>query len=187
MAHKTQRPPQVICAKNIAFLHLLHVVPSEPTTRIVHDTPKDRVVRCLSLEQERHLSGTLAVLSSIEENTKFITAVAIRELRESRDAEQSFLQVLLAVNKSCPESAEAYLEASSQGLERVLRVLSRATRGKSPSGSLQTWAEHKKHTMIVSSGKSSKRLSQSARSASSHACVLPSGSGTKRASRCRMP
>jgi hypothetical protein len=104
----------------------------------VHDILKDHNARCLSLEQERHLSGTLAVLSSIEEHTEFITAVAIRELLESRDAEQPVLQVLLAVNKSSPESAEAYLEASSQGLQRVLRVLSQATKGESPSGSLQT-------------------------------------------------
>ncbi|KAM9875999.1 hypothetical protein VDGL01_09902 [Verticillium dahliae] len=75
-----QKSPTIICAENIALLQFLHNVPAQPSTRILRAAVENDGHRALSFEQERQLTGALAVLSSIRENANLTTAVAVREV-----------------------------------------------------------------------------------------------------------
>jgi hypothetical protein len=111
----------IACAENVALLHLLHSVPTTPSSNPTDSLRDCRRGYTLSLERERNLADTLAFLSNIEDDPNHIPAVCVEEGPKS-----AFLNVLVAVNKAKRNDGHQFLRKLKLGFERIFVVLSRA-------------------------------------------------------------
>jgi hypothetical protein len=115
----------VECAESIAFLHVLHKVPQQPSVNPIPDFQLQQSDgHLLAFEKERHLASILAFLSSTRTDSKRIPALYVRE-----NQQEMRLEVILAVNeeqhlsgsqarqemKGCLESISAALAVSLKG------------------------------------------------------------------------
>lgn len=117
-------PTAILCAENIALLHLLHSVPDQPSRN-----PTDRFTNhqdgyMLPFLRERGLTGTLAFLSNLKDGPDHIPAVCVQE-----DPQSEYLNVLLAVNKAKPSDGEEVLRTLGLGFERIFVLLFRVSDG----------------------------------------------------------
>lgn len=112
------------CAEDIAFLELLGKVPVPPQHNPYVRPGPDLIGYALPLRAERHLTSTLAFLSSIEDDSTKITACCVRE-------NIAGLEVLLAVNATSSHNS-AYLELVKTGFERIFYLLKKAATSESP-------------------------------------------------------
>ncbi|KAF2101672.1 hypothetical protein NA57DRAFT_34292, partial [Rhizodiscina lignyota] len=120
MSPKTPPTCAISSAENIALLHLLHSVPTLPSSNPA-DIPTSRQnIYALSFKRERSLAGTLAFLSNIKDDPSHIPAVCVEECKKS-----TRLNVVLAVNKATFEDGSQILREIKQGLEGIFDVLSR--------------------------------------------------------------
>lgn len=126
MANADSQSPADICAENIAILHLLHKVPSEPSKNAIEGTSVRRQDYTLSLEMERKLTSTLAFLSNVKDDRSHIPAVAIVE-----GVPLSRLRVLLAVNEKSHGDGNQILRNIKAGFETILSALSETSQGES--------------------------------------------------------
>ena len=119
-------PTSVIAsAENIALLHLLHSVPTLPTSNSA-DIPSSRDNSyALSFKRERGLTGTLAFLSNMKDDPDHIPAVCVEYCTKSAG-----LNVILAVNKATSGDGVHILRQIKQGLEEIFNVLSRVSDGE---------------------------------------------------------
>ncbi|KAF1912148.1 hypothetical protein BDU57DRAFT_459713 [Ampelomyces quisqualis] len=113
-------PSGVICAENIALLHLLHSVPDQPSRNEVGHQPHLRNKEySLSFDQEKTLASTLAFLSNTKNDTNHIPALCVEE-----DPASGSLDVVLAVNKTKWEDGNEVLRDLRQRLEKIFFILS---------------------------------------------------------------
>ncbi|KAK8134628.1 hypothetical protein PG984_006640 [Apiospora sp. TS-2023a] len=114
--------PAIECAKSIACLHWLHEVPNSsrknPWTR---QHLREGQGYTLSFTDERNLTGVLAFLSGISNDSNCVTAVCVRENRQT-----SGLEVLLAINRGEADMNSDVLRKVKNGLETIFEVLGRA-------------------------------------------------------------
>lgn len=117
--------PSIICAENIALLHLLHSVPTLPSSnpldmsRIRHDG------YTLPFAKERELVSTLAFLSNAADDPDHVPALCVQEDRGS-----SSLQILLAVNRLSYNDGSQVLQEMERGFKNIFATMSRVSAGK---------------------------------------------------------
>ncbi|XWX00716.1 hypothetical protein V2A60_008737 [Cordyceps javanica] len=109
----------IACAEAIAFLHLLHAVPTEPSINPwqlqAHINPS---AYSLPFDRERDLVNTLAFLSNIGEDPN-VPALCMHEKPEG-DA----FEVIIAVNQARHGDGLSTLEDIKDGFENIFHSLS---------------------------------------------------------------
>ncbi|XXH02263.1 hypothetical protein Hte_008632 [Hypoxylon texense] len=116
--------PAIICAENIAALHVLHSkpgqssIPAQPSSNPVTKSQFQPVDYSLPFEKERSLVGTLAFLAHAKEDPNCIPAVCVEE-----NPRAAVLNVLLAVNKGAENDGRDVLESSRQSFEEIFSIL----------------------------------------------------------------
>ena len=112
----------IACAENIAILHLLHPVPTPPTSNpVTSSSNQPPSSYCLPFERERTLCSTLAFISSTNDDPNRIPALRLQE----RPSEGS-LHVLVAVNEAKNGGIRPVLRKIQVGLDRIFALLSQA-------------------------------------------------------------
>ncbi|KAI1778857.1 hypothetical protein F4818DRAFT_437658 [Hypoxylon cercidicola] len=131
MARNNQPVPAIICAENIAALHVLHsrpnqhnAVPAQPSSNPVTNSQSRSADYTLPFEKERSLAGTLAFLAYAKEDINYIPAVCIEE-----NPSAACLNVLIAVNKKTESDGRDILEKSKQRFEDIFAVLAQLDDG----------------------------------------------------------
>jgi hypothetical protein len=120
MAPNVPSASAITRAESIALLHLLHAVPTRPSSNPTDSLPIRPKGYTLPFERERNLAGTLAYLSSTKDDPDHIPAVCVEEIPKSAS-----LSVLLAVNKVKRGDGNQVLQGLKQGFERIFTALSR--------------------------------------------------------------
>ncbi|KAI0172811.1 hypothetical protein GGR52DRAFT_591309 [Hypoxylon sp. FL1284] len=125
MARSNPPAAAIVCAENIAALHVLHsrpnqqnAVPAQPTSNPVTSTQSRSADYILPFSKERILAGTLAFLAYAKEDNNYIPAVCIEEKPKA-----GYLNVLLAVNKATENDGEDVLQESKKRLEGIFIIL----------------------------------------------------------------
>ncbi|KAF4975015.1 hypothetical protein FZEAL_8160 [Fusarium zealandicum] len=111
--------PEVSCAQNIALLYYLGNIASAPCKNRLGPRdaqPETGEARILSLEDERHLTTSLAFISSIQDDSNKITAVCVEE-------RLSGLVVMVAANAKTPGITSPYLPSVKQGFDGIFSSL----------------------------------------------------------------
>lgn len=116
--------PTIICAESIALLHLLHSVPTLPSSNPIDNLPLQQDGYTLSFSRERSLVGTLAFLSNTVDDPNHIPALCVEE-----DPESSCLNVLLAVNRTNWNDGIQVLQDLKRAFERIFDILSEVSNG----------------------------------------------------------
>jgi hypothetical protein len=116
--------PTIACAESIALLHLLHSVPTRPSSNPIDDLPLHQDGYTLSFIREQNLVGTLAFLSNTTDDPNHIPALCVKEEPDSLS-----LSVLLAVNKTNWNDGNQVLQRLKQGFERIFAILSDLSKG----------------------------------------------------------
>lgn len=124
MASNNLLSPAIVCAENIALLHLLHSVPTRPSSNSTDNLPLHQAGYTLSFTRERNLVGTLAFLSNTVDDPNHIPALCVKE-----DPESLSLSVLLAVNRIKWSDGNQVLQELKQGFERIFAILSDVSNG----------------------------------------------------------
>lgn len=128
MARSNPPAPAIICAENVAALHVLHsrpsqrhAVPSQPSPNpITIDHQPRPADYTLPFEKERSLAGTLAFLAYAKEDNNYIPAVCIEENPIGMG-----LNILLAVNRGTENDGRGVLEELKQHFEEIFSILAR--------------------------------------------------------------
>ncbi|KAI0385167.1 hypothetical protein F5Y04DRAFT_247068 [Hypomontagnella monticulosa] len=121
MAPVVSRHPTLACAESIAALHLLHVVPTRPSSNPVTDIQRRPDNYTLSFEKELKLSSTLSFLAYFKDDANNIPAVCIEE-----DVDADHLNVLLALNQSKGDRVEQAPEELRTGFNIIFALLAKA-------------------------------------------------------------
>ncbi|KAK0748267.1 hypothetical protein B0T21DRAFT_419999 [Apiosordaria backusii] len=122
MLSDEQRQQALCCAENIALLSILSPPSYAPLiNRPPYSESPPNPGRVLSFEAEVSLASTLAFLSAISDDPNHVVAVCVEELSKHKG-----VRVVVAINKECPESAEVKLGKIRDGLQKILKCLSRA-------------------------------------------------------------
>ncbi|KGQ02963.1 hypothetical protein BBAD15_g11824 [Beauveria bassiana D1-5] len=112
----------ISCAEAIAFMHLLHAVPTEPSInpwqQQAHNNPS---AYSLPFDRERDLVNTLAFLSNIGEDPNHVPALCMHEKPEADGFE-----VIIAVNQARHGDGLSTLKDIKDGFETIFHSLSRA-------------------------------------------------------------
>ena len=117
-------PAAICCARNIAFLHLLHEVPIPPSKNSVGQLPIRHEDYTLPFDRERQLAGAFAFLSCIRHDNSKIPAVCLQEIPEAQS-----LNLLVTVNKKEPQAGLEYLRTMKVGFENIFKELNRVGSG----------------------------------------------------------
>lgn len=117
--------PAIVCAESIALLHLLHSVPTLPSSNPIDNLPLHQQGYTLSFTRERDLVSTLAFLSNTKDDPNHIPALCVKENPES-----SALSVLLAVNRTKWKDGDQVLKELKQGFESIFDILSEVSNGR---------------------------------------------------------
>ncbi|KAJ8109808.1 hypothetical protein OPT61_g7190 [Boeremia exigua] len=133
-------PPAVVCAEDIALLHVLHSVPLLPSSNEIKSSCH-REGYSLSLKQERTLVSTLAFLSSTRDDTDHVPALCLQE-----NPETASLSIILAVNRANWEDGSHVLRNLKTSLEQIFGTLFEASKERGQSRA----REHRVFTAIVS-------------------------------------
>ena len=117
--------PASACAEKIAILHLLHEVPTLPSTN-AGPGPSSSFSKQYSLpfERERDLCSTLAFLSCTKDDPSRIPALSLQECPE-----KPALNVLLAVNSSQYGDGLQTLRNIEAGFEKIFLLLNQSPHG----------------------------------------------------------
>jgi hypothetical protein len=118
----------ITCAENIAFLYLLHSVPLAPFRNSIDEVSLPCDGYTLSLQDELRLVDTLAFLSSVKGDPKYVPAICVKEDRRTES-----LNVLIAVNKTTWADGRHVLRTTKQNFEEIFKLL-----GKVKDGELST-------------------------------------------------
>ncbi len=114
--------PDIACAEAIAFMHLLHAVPAEPSIKPPQQHIHSNLAAySLPFARERDLVNTLAFLSNIGEDPNHIPALCIHEMPTTGESE-----VIVAVNQSHHGDGRSTLSDIRNGFQRIFHSLSRA-------------------------------------------------------------
>lgn len=124
MASNNLLSPAIICAESIALLHLLHSVPTLPSSNSTDNLLLHQEGYTLSFARERSLVGTLAFLSNTKDDPNHIPALCVKE-----DPESSCLSVMLAVNRAKWNDGNQVLQELKLGFERIFVILSEVSNG----------------------------------------------------------
>ena len=119
---KTPLPcsPTIICAENIALLHLLHRVPRPPSINQRDDVLHRTQVYSLSVEEERRLVTTLAFLSYVKDDPDHVPAVCAGQHIGS-----CTLNIFIAVNRVSAKDGVQSLQKCKNGFEELFATLTR--------------------------------------------------------------
>ena len=117
--------PAIACAESISLLHLLHSVPTLPSSNAIDCLLVHRKDYTLSLEKELSLANTLAFLSNVKDDPNHISAVCIEERPKSAS-----LSVLLAVNRVKRDDGNQFLQTLKQDFETIFAILSQLRDGE---------------------------------------------------------
>ncbi|KAK3329744.1 hypothetical protein B0H66DRAFT_36839 [Apodospora peruviana] len=121
-AQQRQRRLAFECAQDIALLSLLPQPLASPQPNTPRSAvPGKRSNRVLSFDRERSLTEALAFISSISDDPGHVVATCTEELSSGRG-----VKVLLAINRSDPDSHQPILDRIKSGLEVVFGLLARA-------------------------------------------------------------
>lgn len=104
------------CAQNIALLFYLGRIASSPHKNRTRRQEPDAADWTLSLDDERHLTSTLGLLSCIKDDIKNITAVCVEE-------KQPGMTVMVAANAKDAGLSSPYLPSVKLGLDNVFSQL----------------------------------------------------------------
>ncbi|OTB01829.1 hypothetical protein M426DRAFT_265560 [Hypoxylon sp. CI-4A] len=115
------RDPAILCAESIATLHFLHHVPAKPSSNPVTNIHSRSAGYTLTFEKERDLAGTLAFLAYPKHGIDHIPAVCIEE-----DSSSTYLNILIAVNKSSQHDGQQLLERLKGEFDEIFSILARA-------------------------------------------------------------
>ncbi|KAL2694185.1 hypothetical protein Neosp_000759 [[Neocosmospora] mangrovei] len=108
------------CAQNIALLYYLGQVASHPHKNLTRPQEAD-VGWTISLNDEKHLTTTLGLLSGIKDDIRNVTAVCVEETRHG-------LVVMVAANTKGPGPVSPYLQWVKEGFDSVFSLLKDASR-----------------------------------------------------------
>lgn len=109
---------RIACAESIAFLYLIHPVPTQPSANTVDSPTCNSKHYTLPFHRERSLTSTLAFLSSINDDPNYIPAICVQE-----DSENSCLKVLIAVNQAKWGHGHKILQDIKRGFEGIFPLL----------------------------------------------------------------
>lgn len=115
---------QINSAENISLLSLLHLVPIQPKrnpSSCFHISKS--YTYALPLDKERSLAGTLAFISSIQDDTDHIPAVCLVEEPDTNCV------ILLAVNRVGFNDGTDILRDLKRGFDKIFQILARRLDG----------------------------------------------------------
>ncbi|RSM15691.1 hypothetical protein CEP52_000641 [Fusarium oligoseptatum] len=107
------------CAQNIALLYYLGQVASHPHKNLTRHQEAG-TAWSISLNDEKHLTTTLGLLSGIKDDIRNVTAVCVEERRPG-------LVVMVAANAKGPGSSSPYLQWVKEGFDNVFSLLKDAS------------------------------------------------------------
>jgi hypothetical protein len=110
-------------AEIIALLHLLHSVPTQPSSNHL-DCPPSSHDYSVPFRKERDLTSTLAFLSCTKKDPNHVPAVCVKQ-----NIAPASMNVLIAVNKRKPSDGSATLQELKQSFETLFATLSRVSSG----------------------------------------------------------
>lgn len=108
-------------AESIALLHLLHSVPSLPSSNQHGSTLPDQGYS-LPFRKERDLVSALAFLSCTKDDPNRIPAVCIKH-----NTAEEIIDVLIAVNKHRANDGSTVLRELKESFEMIFTILSRVS------------------------------------------------------------
>ena len=108
-------------AESIALLHLLHSVPTPPSSN-QYTVTLSKQGYLLPFKKERELTSTLAFLSCTKDDPDRVPAVCIQQ-----NTAAASISVLIAVNKRNAQGGNVVLRELEQNLESIFAILSRVT------------------------------------------------------------
>ena len=114
----------IVCAENIVLLSLLNETPDPPHHNpfaVTQGKKKKTVQRVLSIEQESRLARTFGFLAAVTDDPNHIVATCLEEFPTGDG-----MRVVLAINKKSSDSSNKALDRIKCGLERIIKLLSRA-------------------------------------------------------------
>ncbi|KAK0667622.1 hypothetical protein QBC41DRAFT_395512 [Cercophora samala] len=121
MLSKRQRQRELACAEDIALLYTLNPPSYAPlANKPPYLKSQPDPSRALPFETEVSLTSTLAFLSGISDDSSHVVAVCVEELPSRKG-----ICVRVAVNKATSGAAEVVLQRIKDGLQMVLKCLSR--------------------------------------------------------------
>ncbi len=115
----TLQEAAVVCAENIAVLHLLNPAPAPYSSNPVADHVSSQIGYTLPFEIERSLASTLAFLARVDDNPNYVPAICLKE-----DPEATCLNVLLAVNKTSADCGNEVLGNLKEKFGDIFALLS---------------------------------------------------------------
>lgn len=110
---------KIACAESIAFLHLIHSVPAQPSANAIDSATCISEHHTLPFERERSLTSSLAFLSSINDDPNHVSAICVQE-----DSKDRCLKVLIAVNEAKWGDSRRILRDLKHGFEGIFSLLS---------------------------------------------------------------
>ncbi|KAJ2982645.1 hypothetical protein NQ176_g1247 [Zarea fungicola] len=120
MANTAPVSPDILCAEAIAFLHLLHPVPAEPSINPgLQQSHHNPAAYSLPFNKERDFVNTLAFLSNIGEDPNHVPALCMHETPRLVGSE-----VIIAVNQTCHGDGLSTLNDIKNGFQRIFHSLS---------------------------------------------------------------
>jgi hypothetical protein len=108
-------------AESIALLHLLHSVPTPPSSNQYGSALPEQGY-ALPFRKERELTSTLAFLSYTKDDPDRIPAVCIKQ-----NIAEASLHVLIAVNKHKSKDGSVMLRELEQSFGNIFAILSHAS------------------------------------------------------------
>ncbi|KAF2850021.1 hypothetical protein T440DRAFT_112881 [Plenodomus tracheiphilus IPT5] len=116
--------PALSCAESIALLHLIHSVPTPPSSNAVNHLLQTQDNYTLPFLKEQDLVSTLAFLANTKVDTNHIPALCVKETSAS-------IHVLIAVNKTSKEDGNSNLQELKRDFDRLFGILSEVSYGSS--------------------------------------------------------
>ncbi|TQV90529.1 hypothetical protein IF1G_10852 [Cordyceps javanica] len=121
MTRTTPMTPDIACAEAIAFMHLLHAVPTEPFINPQQQQAQsDPSAYSLPFDKERDLVSTLAFLSNVGEDPNHVPALCMHEKPEMGESE-----VIITVNQARYGDGLSTLKDIKEGFKSIFDSLSR--------------------------------------------------------------
>lgn len=121
MTRTTPVTPDIDCAEAIAFMHLLHAVPTKPFINpLQQQAQTDPSAYSLPFDRERDFVTTLAFLSNIGEDPNHVPALCMHQKPEMGESD-----VIIAVNQARHGDGLSTLKDIREGFEGIFYLLSR--------------------------------------------------------------
>ena len=124
MTTRNDESSAIVCAENIVLLSMLNETPEPPHNNplaVTQGKKKKTVQRVLSIELESKLARTFSFLAAVTDDPNHIVATCLEEFPTGDG-----MRVMLAINKKSSNSSDKALDRIKCGLEKIVKLLSRA-------------------------------------------------------------